>query len=98
MTTTSGGIATGITTTAHRMDNNVNVRVNLYTSGYPNYTAFTTYVNAENICPLPAVVGGGQAVPSSNGFNVDSYMIIGVQVTSTTQVVYGGWVQIEPDV
>ena len=98
MTTTSGGIATGITTTAHRMDNNVNVRVNLYTSGYPNYTALTTYVNAENICPLPAVVGGGQAVPSSNGFNVDNYMIIGVQVTSTTQVVYGGWVQIEPDV
>ena len=73
MTTTSGGIATGITTTAHRMDNNVNVRVNLYTSGYPMYNPLTTYVNAEN-------------------------MIIGVQVTSTSQVVYGGWVQIEPDV
>mgnify|MGYP001398476966 CR=1 FL=1 len=98
MRTTAGGIPTGTTTTAHRMSNNNNVRVNLYTSGYPMYNPVTTYVNAENICPLPAVVGGGQGVPSSNGFNADNYMIIGVQVTSTSQVVYGGWVHIEPDV
>ena len=98
MRTTTGGMPTGTTTTAHRMSNNNNVRVNLYTSGYPMYNPVTTYVNAENICPLPAVVGGGQGVPSSNGFNADNYMIIGVQVTSTSQVVYGGWVHIEPDV